>query len=130
MEKKIYYVLGELSEKKYLITATLIFVKETDKSYKVLDSSGCMCMRSILPKDVVKNSVVTDKGLYNRFDNVRYEAYCLPENVESVMDFIQHKIDNYHLDSVKIFEKVKKSFNECAKVIVKPQSIKKIKTGE
>lgn len=119
MEKKIYQVLGELSTKGYTITANQITVKETEKSYKVVDSKGTLCYWSLLPKDMVNEGTVTDRSYRNNFNNVRYEAYCLVENVDAVMNFMKSKIDEYHLNNVRTFEKVRESFKQPVLTVVK-----------
>ncbi|MNY15761.1 hypothetical protein D3C86_1489900 [compost metagenome] len=62
---------------------------------------------------MVKDGVVTDRSYRNNFDNIRYEAYCLPEKVDAVMDFMKSKIDTYHEANAEAFEKVKEAFKNC-----------------
>lgn len=121
MEKKIYQVLGVLSEDGYTITANQITVKETEKNYKVVSSKGTKCYWVLLPKDMVDQGTITDRSYYNTYKDVRFEAYCLPEKVDVVMNFMKSKIDQYHQDAIAQLEKVKVAFKNPVLTIVKPQ---------
>jgi tRNA G37 N-methylase TrmD len=120
MNTIIYYIVGILDQDKFEIKVTELKVKETAKSFKVIDSNGAsIWVKRLVPHVLVETASINEQWR-NNFNDVRFEAYCHPRKVDETILSIKDKISEYHHRNVNTFKKVVESFKTC--LIIKDNS--------